>query len=314
MQNRSEGKSLRPLALAHRVAEGQEGLVTMRQLRECGISEDMLYRLLATRGWTRVLPGVFRIFGTDSWRQRCIAFSLWLGDTAALSHRGAAAWWGFDGLEQQVVELSTTSTRKSPDRDVLLHRVTEWMPADRGRSGPIWVTSPTRTLLDLGAVVSEDDLEMALESALRRRLISLPRLEWAIDRQGGRGRRGIASLRRLLAGRSRETKPTESPMETRFVQFLRRWKLPMPTRQQVMDQNGRFIGRFDFFYPEAKLLIEFDSYTHHSGRKDWSKDHTRGNEATSNWMRTMRITKELMDDEPKLARDLRRALGQGELL
>jgi hypothetical protein len=311
MQNRSEERSLRPLALAGRVAEGQEGLITTHQLRECGVSEDMLHRLLATKQLTRVLPGVYRIFGRETWRARSTAYSLWLGNTGALSHRAAAAWWNFDAFDPGIVELSTTSTRAARHPNVVVHRVTGWRSSDRGRSDAVWVTTPTKTLIDLAAVSDRDDLEMALESALRRKLTSIGRLEWAIERQGGRGRKGIGELRHLLKMRGRGTPPTESPMETRFVQFLRRWRLPMPIRQHVIA-NGTV--RFDFFYPHAQLLIEFDSYEHHSGRPAWNKDQTKGNGATIVGLRTFRVTKELMDDPPTLARDLLQALGQGELL
>jgi hypothetical protein len=151
---------------------------------------------------------------------------------------------------------------------------------------------------------------MALETALRRRLTSIGRLESTIDRQGSRGRTGIGELRKLLAIRGPDAPSTESPMETRFLQFLRRWRLPIPIRQHVIF-NGKV--RFDFFYPHAQLLIEFDSYEHHSSRKAWAKDQTKGNDATIMGLRTFRVTKELMDDKPMLARSLRRALGEDDL-
>jgi very-short-patch-repair endonuclease len=84
----------------------------------------------------------------------------------------------------------------------------------------------------------------------------------------------------------------------------------MPIKQHVI-MNGEV--RFDFFYPHARLLIEFDSYVHHSDRKAWSKDQTKGNGATVRGLRTFRVTKELMDDPRTLARDLLHALGQGDL-
>lgn len=303
---------MRPVQLAHRVAEGQRGLITLQQTRDCGLSKDAVYRLVASGEWTRLLPGVFRVFSMgDEWRQKCIAVGLWLGDASALSFRAAAAWWTFDTFAENVIEFSSIVGRRCPWDDVVIHRVTGWRPSDRGRSGSLWVTSPTRTLIDLAAVCDRDDLEMALESALRRKLTSVRRLQWAIDRQGGRGRKGIGELRRLLTMRGPNTPPTESPMETRFVQFLRRWRLPMPTRQHVIDQGK---VRFDFFYPEARLLIEFDSYEHHSDRSAWSRDQTKGNEAAVRGLRTFRVTKDLMNDAPALARSLLRALGQGELL
>jgi very-short-patch-repair endonuclease len=310
MKTRSDKKPMSPLRLALGIAEGQCGLITLEQTRECGISKDMLYRLLASGEWSRELPGVFRIFSPgDPWLERCSAVALWLGDSAALSYRAAAAWWVFDTFERDVIEFSSITAKECPWPDVILHRVKDWRSSDRGRSGHMWITSPTRTLIDLASLFDRDELEMALETALRRKLTSVGRLERAIERQGGRGRKGIGQLLRLLEIRG-HVPPTESPMETRFIQFVRRWRLPVPVRQHVVANGKR---RYDFFYPHAQLLIEVDSYERHSSRSGWSKDQTKGNGATVLGLRTFRVTKELMDDPQTLARDLLQALGQGDL-
>jgi len=129
--------------------------------------------------------------------------------------------------------------------------------------GPIPTTNPTRTLLDVGSVLSQKGLEEALDSALRQRLTSVDRLRAGLKRLGGRGSRGPAALSKLLDARG-DVVPTDSALETRLSRLLRRHHLPQPERQvKVRDGNG-FIGRVDFAYPEMKIAIEVQSHRWHS--------------------------------------------------
>lgn len=95
------------------------------------------------------------------------------------------------------------------------------------RSGSIPTSSPTRTLLDVGSVLSNKGLEEALDSALRQSLTSVNRLRSGVDRLGGHGSRGPAALRKLLDARG-DVVPTDSALETLFTRLLRHHKLPLP--------------------------------------------------------------------------------------
>ena len=59
---------------------------------------------------------------------------------------------------------------------------------------------------------------------------------------------------------------TDSPLETRFLQLLRRSRLPAPRRQYEIHDEGTFIARVDFAYPEIRLAVEVDGYRFHSSR------------------------------------------------
>jgi hypothetical protein len=71
----------------------QDGLVTLAQAVDLGVSERTIQRRVHTGGWERVLPRVFLVAGhppCDAARVR--AAGLWVGERSAVSGR-AAAWW-----------------------------------------------------------------------------------------------------------------------------------------------------------------------------------------------------------------------------
>ena len=43
--------------------------------------------------------------------------------------------------------------------------------------------------------------------------------------------------------------------------------LPTPVHQHVVrDKTGRFVARVDLAYPEAGLIVEYESAAHHTGK------------------------------------------------
>lgn len=205
------------LSAAIRRAERQYGLLTHDQALELGFSTSAVHRLVAKGTWDRPLPRVFRLWKlTDEWRQMVQALGFWGGDGATISHRSAAALWGFDLCPRGQLEVTLTSPRKAPLPVIHVHRLP--IPAsDRGLLEGIWVTTPTRTLLDLASVSDSEHLEAILHSAIRERRTSLARLRSMLDRNGSR--HGATRLMHLIDDLSRNG-PTESILEIRFLQLL----------------------------------------------------------------------------------------------
>lgn len=136
-------------------------------------------------------------------------------------------------------------------------------PIDVSRRSRIPVTTPARTLLDLGAVAPAEAVKPALEDALMRRLVGFALLAGTLERLGGRGRRGAVVFRELVEERDPATAPTQSALEDELRRVLRRGGLPEPVRQYEV---GRV--RLDFAYPDRRLGIEADSRICHGARLD----------------------------------------------
>jgi very-short-patch-repair endonuclease len=116
------------------------------------------------------------------------------------------------------------------------------------------VTTVSRTLVDLGAVVPFDILERSVEWGLRDGRTSLDRLEELVTLRSGLGVRRLAAV---LAARPAGAPPTESDAETLFVQLTRRAGLPDPVRQHRLRLRGRLV-RLDFAWPLLRLAVEID--------------------------------------------------------
>ncbi len=170
---------------------------------------------------------------------------------------------GLEGFSGEILEVTTTVTRRTSTGAVRIHRSTDLDPFELTTVDSIPSTTPTRTLIDVGSVLSQRGLEEAVDSALRQRLTSVSRLRTGVERFGGRGSRGPAALAKLLNARG-AVAPTDSALETRLSRLLRRHRLPQPQRQVEIREGREFIGRVDFAYPELKVAIEVQSYRWHS--------------------------------------------------
>ena len=131
----------------------------------------------------------------------------------------------------------------------------------------IAVTTPARTLFDLGGIFRMGMVELALESALRRGLTSEGELASTVKRISRSGRSGGPTLRELLESRAPGRRSTESEMETRLLQALRAHGVPEPTTQCEMWQGSALI-RVDAAYLQERIAIEYDSDEFHTGRSD----------------------------------------------
>lgn len=182
-------------------------------------------------------------------------------------------------------------------------------PSDVTVIAGVKVTTPTRTLIDLAAVVSTDRLEAALDDALRRGLTSLRKLEAAL-RSPGAPRRGIATLARLLAGRSPGRVP-ESALERRLAALLVRSGLPKPVAQYEVREGSRVVARVDLAYPGFKLALEADGYAFHADRSAWERDRLRDNDLVGLGWTVLRFTKEQMQSQPvRVVAQVRRVLAR----
>ena len=228
--------------------------------------------------WLSVYDGVYRLAGVPpSWKGDVLA-ACWAGGTDAVaSHRTAAALWDLPGRRRRPVEIACHRWRRSQTSGLLVHETTALDPRDADSVDGIPVSSVARTLLDLGAVCGPLTVEMAIDNALRRELIMLADLREVLRRLGRSGRNGAGVLRAILDERGDRT-PTDSEMETLLLDVLRKNGLPVPEVQFVVTDGWGFIGTVDAAYPNAKIALEYESYTHHIGRIPLVRDSARRNQ------------------------------------
>lgn len=162
------------------------------------------------------------------------------------------------------------------------------------------VTTLARTLFDFAEVASYDELKKAAEEADRLKILRLRELEAVCER--GYGRRALRPVRRLLAelGAPAEGR---SPLEIRFAEFLREHRIPPPVQNvHVLDHE------VDALWPDAKLVVELDSWEHHGHRAAFERDRARDPKLLLAGYRTIRITHRRLDSEAEQVAEELRAL------
>jgi very-short-patch-repair endonuclease len=271
-----------------RAVAKRHGVFSYGEAVRMGITKRMVTRRLASRRWERLHPGVYRLAGApETWHQQVLAACLAAGTVAAASHRAAAPLWRLAGFDSGWIEVTVPRGRRPRPRGVTIHQL-PLPPVDLIVVDAIPTTTPTRTLLDIAGVAPAEAVEEALDDALRRKLVSLPRLRWRLD---GLGRRpGAAMMRRLLAERADPTAATQSVLETRLLRVLRQNRLPIPIPQHEIRDRGHLIAVVDFAYPDVVLAIEADGYRWHSSRDQWQRDLARRSELARLGWRVIHVT------------------------
>jgi very-short-patch-repair endonuclease len=279
----------------------QYGVISRRQAFDGGLTRRQVGHRLASGEWVRVLPGVYRAtIVPPSLRQRAMAAVLWSAPDGLVSHLTAGALWRLDDVAAERVHVLLPRSRRLKSDDVVVHRTGDLLPADIGRLGPIPVTSPLRTVIDLAAVLDADALEVAIESALRRGLFSPGQLRWRAGLLLGTGRPGSETLRRLLDQRGLGR--SASAPEVDLGRLLEQVGFGRPERQYVVRAQGRFVARVDLAYPEHRIALEYDSDRWHAGVRRRHADAQRRNRLRAVGWTVIEVTPDhLRDPEPLLA-------------
>jgi Transcriptional regulator, AbiEi antitoxin len=300
---------MNPDELCFQIASTQHGLITYRQIRECGMSRQMLARRLGQGRLTRTLPAVYRVAGVpETFFQRAMGAQLWMGGACALSHDTAAHLLGLSTAQPELIEISTLKARQSRIDGLVVHEVQRLLPEEIAPVGGIQTTNVERTLLDLASRLSRIALERAIDDALHRRMTTLDRLMREVDVCGGPGKTGTVALRRLLSGRAPQESAAESPLEMKLMRLLASHGFPPGIPQYEICDEGRVLARVDLAYPDKRLAIEADGYRFHSNSFDWHRDQVRFNSlVTVNW-RLLRFTNEDARRPGRFLHEFRRAL------
>lgn len=309
-QRKRDGKERLDVAIAE-LAATQFGLVTTTQIVEAGGSNAAISRRVAAGLLERVLPGIWRhrAFG-DSWEQKAMAAALWAAPGCALSHTSAARIWGLSREATSPITLIVPRNLRPAEAWVVVKRVRELPDRDVMVRNGFPVTTPGRTLLDLGSVLPVNAVEDALDTALHRGLVSVARMRWQLEVAGGKGARGRSTIRRLLQERDPAYRPTHSVLETAFRRLLKRHGFPQPSQQHVIHRGAAKEARVDFMYPQIGLAIEVDGYSSHGHRAAWQNDLNRQNDLVIAGLRVLRFTwDDVRRRETRIARQVRPFFG-----
>ena len=274
-------------------AERQYALFTLAQAARCGVSPKVVYRRVLHGRYVPEQPGVFALAGApESWERSVLAACLAAGEGAVASHRTAARFWRLLDDHDDRIELTVPRRRLPRTHGATIHRSTDLDAEYTTVRKRIPVTNPLRTMVDLGAVLSPDAVEDALDAGLAwPSLFSVAAVEATLNELAGRGRSGSGVLRKVLEERTLGDAVSDSKLEKRMAKLLRRAGLPKAVFHHVVcTPAGLFLAEVDFAYPDIKLAIEVDGFGVHGTPRAMAKDFVRQNGLVPFGWRVLRFT------------------------
>ncbi len=248
---------------------------SLDEARQAGLT----WSALKGKAWRRIGPRLYRLdalpdnplLSLAAWKRVLPAQAVFMGATAAWLH-------GLDTEPTKPVEIGLPGSYGVRSRAGLNVRRLE-IPQDEVVSvRGLRATSVTRTLADLCLRWQAVEALIAIDMAIRKRRTNSTALVQYADSMNGRP--GAARLRSLAS----RAAPAESPMESRLRWLLIEAGLPLPQVQaKVLDGAARA----DLYYPEARLVIEYDGVNH---RGRLVEDDQRQNLLVSAGYRLLRFT------------------------
>lgn len=221
---------------------------------------------------------------------------------AALSHWSAAALLGLWTPAPRVIEVTVDDAPAARNPGVKVHRSGILKSRDVWIRNALPVTSPARTLLDIAVTATYRQLEIAFDRGIVEKTLRPSHVRDVLNRAGGH--RGRARLAALLDRERGGTTVTASHPEERMLALIRSAGLPDP---QV---NFPFEGyKLDFYWPEARFVLEVDSPRFHSSRYRLQRDRTKDNVLRRANIEVMRIVdSEVVERSHGVVADITRSL------
>jgi very-short-patch-repair endonuclease/predicted transcriptional regulator of viral defense system len=296
---RAELSDTRPDRAVARRAARQFGVVSIAELRECGLSYDAVGRRVR-KGWLHPLHrGVYAVgHASPPLEGRFIAAVKACGDGTLLSHYSAAALFGFVQWDDRYPEVTLVGTTNRRHRGLRVHRTASLDPVDRFSHKGIPITAPARTLVDLACLLDYRSLRRAIRHAQSLRLVDLRDLVEVTSRLGRR--RGSQNLVRILAT---GPAPTRSELEDIVLDLILNAGFRRPDVNAALRINGRCVVP-DFRWPERGLVVEADGAAWHDHKLSREDDAARQALLEAHGERVLRVTwtQALMQPHQTLAR------------
>lgn len=217
-----------------------------------------------------------------------------LGEGAVASHGSAADLWGIELAYRPVPCVTVPRGRRPRAPEGWRVRRLDLPASDVCTTPGAPCTTPVRTLLDFARQLPEAEAVAAVDSALRRRLVTRTRLLRRTSALRGTGAGRLHRVAVLADPRA------ESVLESLLRVLLVQAGLPRPRSQLVLrDRHGDVVARVDLAFPDARLVVEADGYEFHSERAAYLRDRRRLNDLTLMGWRVLRFGWEDVVGQPE---------------
>ena len=255
-------------------AARRAGAFSADEASRAGYTPDARREAVESGRWQVLHRGVFAIAGTaDSPERRLWGAKLALGPESKVVRRSAL--WVWDMLDApELPELCVPPSHSGRRPGIVVHRQ-DFSRADHTRRRGFDVTTPTRSLLDAGAVLSQRELEDAYDRGVALKRVTPASTLAHLERSARSGRPGSAGLRKVLLAQGVGSDRSPSYLEAKALRLFRRAGLPEPHVESTWGSRGQF--RLDFIWIQFGLVVEVDGWDCHSSHKARQHDLSRRN-------------------------------------
>lgn len=261
-----------PVDEVEQLLSRQGGIARRRDLLRAGLTRRRLVRLVRQGRLRPLTPHLYTNVAHPAADEQLRALAL--GVDGTISHEHAALMWGMELVcTPDLLSVTVARNRSGLSRPgATIHRST-LAADDRTLRDGVWVTTALRTVLDLSRSLPLPEAVAVADSALRRTLVTVEELTAGLCRlPPGVGRVRVAHVLRLVDPES------GSVLESLCRVLLHQAGLaPEQTQLALRTAGGRWIGRVDFAWPSARLVVETDGFAFHADRASYRKDRRRGN-------------------------------------
>ncbi len=291
-------------------------MVSRRQLREAGASDDVTDRAVAAGRLHIVFRGVYAVGrpGVGA-RGRMMAAVLACGPGTVVSHRSAAALLGLIDRAPVVVDVIAQGKRGAGIDGIKAHKGRQPTAPELTFVAGIPCTHPARAMVDLAGFIGDRSLRGVFEVAAFKELLDLDAIEAVLGRgrrRGGPTLRAIVAAWRAAAERLPNQPNLRSPLEAKLLPLIATTDLPMPLVNSPVKTPGGTL-EVDLLWPDPRFAIELDSRKHHGNDLAFDRDRWRDRELLRAGYTTLRVPWRHAEAEPEAVLDaIRVRLAQQE--
>jgi hypothetical protein len=242
-------------------------VLTRRDLLALGFSSKAIKHRVRSGRLHPVFRGVYAVGRRQLTREGgWMAAVRACGPGAALSHRSAAALWGFGEEHRDYMDVSIRRASEMRLAGIRCHRRPSLPSNELTTRLGIPLTTPVRTFLDLATVAGPKTVERAINEADKRDVIDADALRRALDDHAGEP--GVRPLRRILDKHT--FRLSDDELERRFRPLAASAGLPTPLTKQMLNDF-----EVDFFWPSLGLVVETDGWRYHRTPSAQTRDALR---------------------------------------
>lgn len=277
-------------------ARRQHGVFNQRQLRAAGYDKFAVSRRVESGEWIRICPNVFCLASASPTWERQVTASVLSRPRAYVAGASAAYLHGFRGFRRgkpTIMVPAGSNARLSIGRVI---RSKHFDAIATVRVSRFVTTTVPETIMTLARDLSRGDLENGLEDLLLSGKLVLEELDPILVREAGAPWAGVLADLAFLHSAHAPT-PDSSYLEALIERLFVGVEMPPYVREFTFSIRGA-LARVDVYIPLWRLVIEVDGRTWHLRTVDQEKDRRRDAELASQGIQVIRLTYEMLTEDP----------------